>query len=234
MTKYLKYICLCLVFSSTFVQANLITFTSSSELDFEGDFAYALNFHGGGTQVVGDATFQNVGANGVNAPSGANISGLNRTYTWGGGSNLGNDANNNALENVLRTLIWADQDAVGQIDLAVITGTSYRLQLLFSEGFSSNRNYDVNVENGLIDAELLGSDFGGDLIISATQGYVLSADFVATDSVLDINLLRRFPLMGDSNYHISGLTLEKVPAPGLIGLFALAILGLVKSRGQVL
>lgn len=187
--------------------------TDVSQLDFEGNFVYAVNFNGSGAQRIQDATFTNVDQASGGAPSGVSISRFNQTAFWNGASNLGTSADNNTLENVMRSLIWASSLDNGQIDMDVEVGAEYRLQLLFSEGCCNNRHFDVDIETSLMNDEIIGTSVGGTVWRSSTtQGYAIITEFTATDPVLDIDFSRHPP--GDTNYHISGFTLEKTqPAP---------------------
>lgn len=215
-------------------QAALQVVTNPNQLDFTGTFVYAVSFGGGGNATVGDATFTGVAANGSGSPVGMSVSGFNVNTTWGGANNLGSSADANGLETVMSSIIWSSGLNPGNIDLAVTTGTSYRLQLLFSEGCCNNRHYDVNVESGLLTQEIAGPSIvsGSSWVNSSTQGYALTLDFTAADASLNINFLRHTP--GDTNYHISGLTLERVtstvPEPASLALVALACLGAGAAR----
>ena len=219
-------------------QAALQVVTSPSQLDFSGNFIYAASFGAGGGAQVGNAVFTGVAANGAGAPAGLNVSGFNQTAVWGGASNLGSSADANNLEAVMSSIIWSSGLNPGNIDLAVTAGTTYRLQLLFSEGCCNNRHFDVNVESGLLTQEIVGTAFNANntWTSSSTQGYALTLDFTAVDASLNINFLRHAP--GDTNYHISGLTLEQVatvPEPTGLALAAAALLGagLVRRRRAV-
>lgn len=217
-------------------QAALQVITSPSQLDFSGDFAYAVSFGSpGGAAVasIGDASFTGVLASGSGAPSGLTVSGFNINTAWGGASNLGSSADANALETVMSTIIWSNGLNPGNINLAVTAGTSYRLQLLFSEGCCNNRHFDVNVESGLLTQEIAGTSFNASntWTTSSTQGYALTLDFTAADASLNINFQRHQP--GDTNYHISGLTLERVttvPEPTGLALAAAALVGAGVAR----
>ncbi|MEN9629925.1 MAG: hypothetical protein RJA10_3153 [Pseudomonadota bacterium] len=214
-------------------QAALQVITNPNQLDFSGNFVYAASFGGGGGAQVGNAVFTSVASNGSGAPAGLTVSGFNVDTPWGGASNLGATADANGLEAVMSTIIWSSGLNPGNIDLAVTTGTTYRLQLLFSEGCCNNRHFDVNVESGLLTQEIVGTAFNANntWTASATQGYALTLDFTAADASLNINFLRHAP--GDTNYHISGLTLERlatVPEPTGLALAAAALLGAGVAR----
>ncbi|WP_076418751.1 PEP-CTERM sorting domain-containing protein [Colwellia sp. UCD-KL20] len=219
---------------STSANAGLITVNDATNLDFSGDFVYAVNFAGPSGVKVGDAVFTNMIANGTGSTTGVSVSGFNRNLTWAGASNLGGGTNNDGLEQVMRSIIWSSGLNPGMFDIAVVANTNYRLQLLFSEGCCSNRHFDINTESGTLHEEVKGTSLGGTVwAASQTKGYAMSVDFLATDNNLDIDLMR-LP-SGDSNYLISGFTLEKlsktsVPEPSTLAIFTLAILGLVSRK----
>lgn len=221
-------------FVSMYASADPMVITDVSQLDFEGDFVYAVNFNGSGNQAIGDASFTNVYANGANSPAGVSVSGFNVNGAWGGASNLGSSAENNALENVMRSIIWSHGLNPGQIDMDVESGMDYRLQLLFSEGCCNNRHFDVVAEDQLND-EILGSAVGGSTwVSSSSQGYAYSLDFTASDSIFDVDFFRHAP--GDTNYHISGFTLERmrsVPEPASLGMIGLGLLAFLFTRRRL-
>lgn len=215
--------------------AALITVTDSTDLDFKGDFKYAINFNGSGSQTVGDAVFTNVRRNGLGSPEGFTIEGFTNNSVWSTGINLGSNTGDDAtLANIMRSIVWSRQGpGSGHLDLAVAKDTKYRLQLLFSEGFNNNRFVDVKVENGSFSntKRAIGTALGGQVERSTTQGYAMTWDFTATDSNLSIDMLRPINPEADTNYIVSGLTLENlgstepVPEP-------LTILGTVAALGM--
>ena len=132
--KFMKTKTKAFIFSGLLVPFNAMAapmiITDVSDLDFSGNFAYALNFNGSGSQVIGDATFSNVSSNGTGSPAGVSVSNFNRDLTWGGASNLGTSADNNTLESIMSSIIWSNGLNPGGIDLNVASGSDYRLQLL--------------------------------------------------------------------------------------------------------
>lgn len=209
---------------SSVVSASILVIDSADDLDFSGDFAYALNFDANGAgPTIGDAIFTNVPL-AANAP-GANITGFNRSANafLNFGSATADDAN---LADVMSTLIWADVINPGAINLDVITGNSYRLQLLFADRWSDPRDYDVFAES-----ILLGNTDDPVWVKSRTQGYAMIADIVATDGTLNLDFIRGS--LGDTNYHISALTLEvvsEVSTPSTLLLFIGALFGFAYTQ----
>lgn len=184
-----------------------LVITSPTQLDFTGNFEYAVNFNVTGSITIGDATFVNVLANGSGSPSGVTVTGFNNNLVWVGASNLGATPEADALESIMRRIIWSNGLNPGSINATVTAGSSYKLQLLFSEGCCNNRHFDVSIEGALL-SEINGtSNLGGAVWQnSTTQGYALISEFVATDNLLNIGFNRN-NYSGDTNYLISGFTL---------------------------
>lgn len=222
-----------LLCSSFGLLAKPIIVTNPEQLDFKGDFVYAINFFGFnyGETSIGDARFVNVLANGTFAPVGFSITGFNRHADWSGGTNIGTNANDNALESILRTIIWSGEVSAGSMSFDLVGGENYKVQLLFSE-CCSNRNFSVTAQDGNF-SEKYQSPHG--FVSSTTQGYASVWEFKAQSTALNLDFMRLSG--GDTNYHISGLTIEKVSEsvvsvalPSTISIFAISLLGLLASR----
>lgn len=221
-----------LLCSSLSLSATPIVVTDSNQLDFEGNFIYAINFFGFayGDVSIGDADFVNVLANGTFSPSGFSISGFNRNADWSGGSNIGSGTDNDSLESIFRSIVWSGEVVSGAMSLDVVSGANYKVQLLFSE-CCSDRSFAASSEDGSFSEQYQqGTVWQG----SSTQGYLSTWNFMATDSELNIDFQRLQG--GDTNYHISGLTVERLsdpvsdlPAPGTLALLGLSLMGLVAS-----
>ena len=223
-----------LLLSSANLFATPIVITDSSQLDFEGDFVYALNFFGSSHTSIGDANFDNVGVRMGSNPDGFTMAGFNRNASWSAGSDIGSGADNDALESILSTIIWSGEVNMGAMSFNLLSGYRYKVQLLLSE-CCNNRNFSIASSDGQFYEEYQGDIWKS----STTQGYLSTWDFVATDAALNLDFQRMQIQGGDSNYHISGLTIEQlsqqepvtaVTAPSTMSILGVALLGLISRR----
>jgi hypothetical protein len=229
--KFLKAASVFIALSITTVaSAGLITGTftggdAGEGLDFTGDFEYAVNVLGNGGGTVGDATFTNDSASGVN------ISAQNQIIGWHN-ANYGNSANDNALEYIMQSIRWSgrgtDVVTVSLDDLTI--GSDYSLQLLFAESCCS-RGFDIKVEGQQIWNDFSAHALQGS-INNTAKGAFLRYDFTAQDKILNI-ALGGSAAYGDNNPILNGLTLEnttQVPEPTSLAIFALGVMGLAARR----
>mgnify|MGYP000524510402 CR=1 FL=1 len=223
-----------LLLSSASLFATPIVITDSSQLDFEGDFVFALNFFGSSDVSIGDANFDNVAVRIGSNPNGFSMTGFNRNTSWSAGSDIGTGANNDALESILSTIVWSGEVRMGAMSFDLLSGHRYKVQLLFSE-CCDNRNFSITSSDGQFYEEYQGGNWKS----STTQGYLSTWDFVATDTGLNLDFQRMQVPGGDSNYHISGLTIEQlsqqdpitpVSAPSTMSILGIALLGLLCRR----
>lgn len=204
--------------------ASLFVVNEASDLDFAGDFVYAINFDASGMgPTIGDATFTNAPLGGV-AP-GMNISGFNAT------ANAllnfpASSAQDSALASVMSSLVWALAISPGAITLDVEAGNTYRLQLMFGDRWADPRDFSVFAEGNLI-----ANTDDPIWVRSRSQGYAMSTDITASDSQLNLDFLRGSA--GDTNYYISALTVElvsKVSSPSTLLLLLGSIFAFAYTR----
>jgi len=190
-------------------------------LDLDGNFVYAVNVRGPAAGAVRDATFTDDSAPGVTIAAGAEL--LNWITP-----NYGITTNDDNLETVLQSIRNAGANpGTVTIDLANLEiGKPYKLQLLFAEG-CCNRGFDVLVEGGLVADEFsplaLQEGVAGN---SALYGTVVTHEFTAGDTTLNIVLSGAAASFPDQNPIIQGLTLELVPEPGALLLAVMGLVGL--------
>jgi len=210
-------------------------FEGPGDLDLEGDFAYAINVTSEGspdTRTVAGLDF-------TRDPlvAGATINFQNPANNWGTKPEYGPTADDGALEEIMWDIKWsASPNPVG-ISLDVDPGQAYKLQLLFSENFFSqpgSRTFDIFFE-GLRAVEGLDIlDVSGPRSGSPTAGAVFSYEFIAPDSVLNIDLVPG-GTAPDQNPIINALTLESVqlviPEPSTVLIWSLLGIGLALGAG---
>ena len=149
---------------------------------------------------------------------------------------LGADASATNLEDVLESIRWEAFDGEGDnlsVDLQGLTnGQQYKLTLLFSDSNSTNRTFDISInEIQAADDFSVGSLTGGD----NTKGAWWTYEFTSGSNELNI-LLNGGSVPGftniDRNPVLSGLMLEAIPEPGsaMTASVALAALTLRRRR----
>lgn len=200
--------------------------TSVASLDLAGSFAYALDFGNSVGNAPGPKTVAGLTFSPAELASGVftyaeNI--LNYTHT-----EIGGTADDNNLEDILQSIRWTatdDLEEVVTMDLDVVPGTQYKLQLLFGDDASGNRGFDISVEDMLLYDNFRTADYGG------STAYV-SYEFTASDDELNIMLDGWRTAFADKNPIISGLTLEVIPEPSAasVSLLAAALLGFRRRR----
>jgi hypothetical protein len=165
-------------------------------LDLDGTFVYAINFAGSAVGAIRDANFTSDTVSGVST-------GAQYTYTFP--AEYGSTQNDNRLEQVMRSLRWSSNPNNSvTVDLANLTiGKTYKAQLLFNDS-PSNRYFDVLAENQLLVDNI-------NTVGNSATGKVLTFEFIATDTVLNLRLTP--PGTAPSGYYdpiINGLTLEEI------------------------
>ena len=187
-------------------------------LDLQGTFAYALNFGSGAGGLVGDANFVGDPSAGqtVTLTSGAVLTGQNKIESWMT-PNFGNTANDQRLANITKSIRYSGYPVKPNVDLAVVAGTRYKLQLLFVEnppGFK--RGFNVLVGGKTVAANFIPGDYvasGTSNLETKGVGVVITHIFEAASSSLRVELdgaAATDPLLVNRDPVISGLTLERL------------------------
>ena len=204
------------------------TFSSSTDLDFSGDFAYAINVGGPDLVddiddiVIGDAQFT-AGTNDDiddvdSAGNGVSMTVANQIPDWFNvaltefGDGTLDDDN---LAFALQSIRWNVPPGL-DIDLEVEQGQAYKLQLLFGEQCCI-RGFDITVEGEMVVDNLLVSDVQDGTVDQKANGINkgdtpvhFTYEFTAGDDVLNLNLGGVLPGAPDNNPILNALTLEKI------------------------
>ena len=200
-------------------------------LDFQGQFAYAIDFGSpaapappAGGFTIGNATFTDWAA----TPGATNVANMDDSGIFQTGTTTA-DAN---LKRLVDTGRWADGTNNITSNLTVQPGRQYLLQLIFQEGWNASaagiRQFHVDVEGTRIATNFdITAATGPQNVNRAatpaittpnTRGAVLRYNLTAGDNALNIVLSHG----AVDNPRIEALTLEIVPEPA-----TLAILGVL-------
>lgn len=196
------------------VQAGTIgTFAGLDDLDFSGDFIYAVNVGGPGEDffgdplTIGDAVF----VEGTNAAEldlndiGVTMTVANEILDWHA-PNYGDTEADDNLELVMQSIRWNVPPGVA-VDLEVEAGASYKLQMLFAES-CCDRGFDIFMDDVEVVTDLVVQQEQGGINNQET-GVLYSREFVAGDDVLNI-LLGGSVGVPDNNPILNGYTLERI------------------------
>jgi hypothetical protein len=183
---------------------NIVEITGASTLDFSGNIIHAVNVGGAGGAVVGDAAF--TADDGV---ANVEIQAEHLASPWGAAPNIGDSAEDNALEGVLHSMRWQGTnsnfpgtDGV-HVRLGGLTdGVGYKLQLLFSER-GANRGFDITV-NGILVVDEFTTNQG------ASKNFAVVHEFTATGTEMTAHLSGIAATFGDRNPILNGFTLEEI------------------------
>jgi len=172
-------------------------------LDLDGTFLYAFNVGtNGAAGLARDANFTSDSAPGIT------VSAANQIPNWHNPI-YGDTANDNVIEKVLQSIRWMGAPGVVGVDLqGMEPGKRYKLQLLFAETGTA-RGFDVNIEGATFVNDFFPGLAQG---ASNSQGSVVTLEYIARDTVLNIVLNGNTTTAGDKNPILSGVTLELIPA----------------------
>ena len=201
------------------------TFTSASQLDFTGNFDYAVTMGGAGGQVVGSAAFTNEFVAGVQ------VGAENSIFNWVAGANFGASPDDVNLSSAMASIRWNETNGIQDslsLDLDVVTGEMYQLQLMFMEG-CCDRGFDVAFEGVRSLDDFNPNSMGAHLANS--RGAVITHTFTAGDPLFSVMLDGFATGFGDKNPTLNAFTLEHlVPEPGSAALSLLAGALLLRRR----
>ncbi len=166
---------------------------------------------------------------------------------WQTKPEFGATVDDDNLEEIYSDIRWTNQgpDGAGpdpnlQASMAVTPGQMYRLQVLFYGNHAGdNRGWDILVDGvGVVDnVRSLGVSTGGEPAYDPNRGLVYTYDFIAPDSVLNVefghgNLIGPGDAteFADDNAIWSGIMLSTIPEPSTALLGGVAALGLLRRR----
>ena len=197
-------------------QGLISSFTSAADLDFTGEFIYAVNVGGPGDDdfgdplTIGDAEF----VEGTNAAeldlndAGVTMTVANEILNWHA-PDYGDTLEDDNLEFAMQSIRWNVPPGV-DLALGVEEGESYKLQMLFAEN-CCDRGFNI-----LVEGEEVVSDFivhqtqGG--IANGEQGAAYTLELIAADDELNVTLGGSRVGVPDNNPILNVFTLEKIDA----------------------
>lgn len=189
------------------IVVNAFTSAGDSDLDFDGDFAYARsvgNVSGNLPVTIGDAQF----SDGNSFWTGANNSQIVGV--------LGNTAADDNLEFAVQGLIFSNGNMVAEIP--VTAGLQYKLQLLFLYS-SGERGTELDIEG--VSQGIFATT------ASQFEGKVATFSFVAGDSLLNLIIKPTSDVGNLAQPILNAFTLEVVPEPASLTLCGLGVVGLM-------
>lgn len=187
---------------------------NAAALDLSGPFDYAINFSPSDPpRSVRGLVFKP--DNQVIA--GATLVGPQQVEPWQNRPDFGASADDDALEEVLHDIRWADSGSGQklQASLVVTPGLTYKLQILISGNGPENRRWDIRINGQPAVDEItsLGSSPGE--TYASNRATVYSYEFTASTSPLLVEMGNFFGGNdgGDRNPIWQALTLERVSIP---------------------
>ncbi|MEJ6795961.1 MAG: autotransporter-associated beta strand repeat-containing protein, partial [Flavobacteriales bacterium] len=182
--------------------------TIDTHVDTQGVFLYGANA-GDVTQTVNDVSFLGFGLD--DHKSGMSIVASNHLNVLQWGTTNAPTTNTN-LNNVLNSILWTGSaqtptgGTTGNVDVSMtglISGATYKLQLLFAEYSNGSRYYDIDVTNGTTTKII--DDFNQ----PNNQSRVITHGFEASGESISVKLDGNSG--GDQNPILSGFSLEIKP-----------------------
>jgi hypothetical protein len=185
------------------------TFSGPGDLDLTGTFAYAVNL-AGPSYTVGGLTFTTDGVAGVN------VSADNSASPWSSRPQYGSTPDHDALENLMHSIRWSYAPNPVKVDLDVIPGARYKVQVLFNENYWSDptrsRLFDIAIEGTLAVDELDVREVTGQWTQPQVKGIVYARNLIAQDAQMTVSIPAG-STGHDQNPILNALTLERLPEP---------------------
>ncbi len=210
--------------------ANVFDGPTSPALDLKGHFVYAVdvgNLSTGTVGKIGDAVFTGHAASGV-PRDGATITYGTLLSTWGTKPEYGNTPEANSLETMMHSIVYTPSTNTNgvKVDLDVVPGYTYHLQLLFSENDAftppaTGRSFDI-----LVEGQNLFDEFSATAMMvpgNPTIGIVFSTIVRPLDNKLNIELLPTSTLFSNHDPILNAFTLELVPEPSTFVILGLGL-----------
>ncbi|MCC7375093.1 MAG: cadherin-like beta sandwich domain-containing protein [Verrucomicrobiales bacterium] len=181
-------------------------------LDLDGKFLYAFNVGSpGAAGQARDAVFTDDQAPGITLAASYDVP------AWST-PELGESVADGVIEKVLQSIRWSAAAEILQpsVDVGLVglvVGKVYKLQLLFSESCCADRAFDVKVAGQWIAREFNPAALQGGASPTPSKGVVITHEFTAASTTLDISLDGRgvvSPQFLDHNATLSGVTLESL------------------------
>jgi hypothetical protein len=169
-------------------------------LDFAGNFQYAVNVRGPAAGLVGNANF---------TTDAGLVTAQNEILNWHG-PNYGATTNDNNLELVMQSIRWSAAPAEILVNLpGLLAGEDYKLQLLFAESCCDRGFHILSEDQLLVNGFNVQANQGG--INNTGRGAVVTQQFIAGDTTLNLRLFGQSGLFSDNNPILNGFTLEFFP-----------------------
>jgi hypothetical protein len=245
MKRFLFAVAVLMAFGASAAANPVIGFYTGGDpgegLDFQGQFAYAIDFGSpaapappAGGQVIGNATFTNW----TSTPGATNTANMDDSGIF----QMGTTAADAALKSLVDTGRWADGTNNITSNLNVQAGRQYLLQLIFQEGWNASapgiRQFHIDVEGVRVATNFdITAATGPQNVNRAatpaittpnTRGAFLRYAFTAGDGTANIVLSHG----AVDNPRIEALTLEIIPEPATAAMLGVLLVscGLATRR----
>ena len=165
--------------------------TGAADLDLDGDIVHAINLRGETVEIAGVSFVSD-----DTAPAGTTLVGPNFATDWQTRPELGDTADDNALEELFHNLRLAVPSEILGAEFDVKIGHRYKVQMLISANQDESRSWDISVNGALGVEEFTSLGTNADTYsVNRAVAYVFEID--ASQPTLEI-------VMGQINDTIEG------------------------------